>query len=229
MSWRDELTRSDKLRLTKLRHSLLAWYEAEGRALPWRSPHTSVFERICVEVLLQRTRAETVAAIYADFFERFPSWKSLARSGIAELEEAFKPIGLWRRRARSMKSLSEYAAARAGCFPDDPAELAKVPGVGQYVANAILLFQHDQPRPLVDVNMARVIERFVRPRVLADIRYDPWLQAASHWLVKDRPIETNWATLDFAAKVCTARTPRCHCCPVSARCGWLRRRALLQP
>ena len=229
MSWRDELTRSDKLRLTKLRHSLLAWYEAEARALPWRSAGTSVFERICVEVLLQRTRAETVAAIYAEFFARFPSWKSLAGSSIAELEEAFKPIGLWRRRARSMKSLAEYAAARAGCFPDDPAELAKVPGVGQYVSNAILLFQHDQPRPLVDVNMARVIERFVRPRVLADIRYDPWLQAASRWLVKDRPIETNWATLDFAAKVCTARKPRCHCCPVSSRCDWLRRRALLQP
>ena len=130
MSWRDELTRSDKIRLTKLRHSLLAWYEAEARALPWRSPGTSVFERICVEVLLQRTRAETVAAIYAEFFAHFPSWKSLAGSSIAELEEAFKPIGLWRRRARSMKSLAEYAAVRAGCFPDDPAELAKVPGGG---------------------------------------------------------------------------------------------------
>lgn len=88
----------------------------------------------------------------------------MAESSIAELEEAFKPIGLWRRRAISMKSLAEYAAARAGSFPDDPAELAKVPGVSQYVSNAILLFQHDQPRPLVDVNMARVIERFVRPR-----------------------------------------------------------------
>ncbi|WP_170369230.1 hypothetical protein [Ruegeria arenilitoris] len=229
MSSRDELTRSNKLRLTKLRNHLLAWYEAEGRTLPWRSPATSTFERICVEVLLQRTRAETVAAIYAVFFARFPSWSSLADAGIPELEEAFKPIGLWRRRAKSMKSLAEYAAARAGCFPDDPAELAKVPGVGQYVANAILLFQHGQPRPLVDVNMARVIERFVRPRVLADIRHDPWLQAAAHWLVRERPIKTNWATLDFAAKVCTARTPRCHCCPVSSRCDWLRRRALLQP
>lgn len=225
MSSRDELTRSDKLRLTRLRRSLLAWYKAEGRTLPWRLPETSVFERICVEVLLQRTRAETVAAIYPEFFARFPSWESLAGSSIAELEEAFKPIGLWRRRARSMKSLAEYAAARAGCFPDDPAELAKVPGVGQYVANAILLFQHAQPRPLVDVNMARVIERYLRPRLLADIRDDPWLQAASHWLVKDRPIETNWATLDFAAKVCAARAPSCHCCPISGRCDWPYRRA----
>ena len=154
ISSRDELTRSDKLRLTRLRRSLLAWYETESRALPWRSPETSVFERICVEVLLQRTRAETVAAIYPEFFARFPSWESLAGSNIAELEEAFKPIGLWRRRARSMKSLAEYAAARARRFPDDPSELAKVLGVGQYVANAILLFHdpeaylHLEPCPL---------------------------------------------------------------------------------
>jgi A/G-specific adenine glycosylase len=88
--------------------------------------------------------------------------------------------------------------------------------------NAILLFQHGARTPLVDVNMARVLERFVRPRVLADIRYDPWLQAACHWLVIERPVETNWATLDFAARVCLARRPVCHTCPTLPRCTAVR-------
>ena len=44
------------------------------------------------------------------------------------------------------------------------------------VANAILLVCHEQPEPLLDSNMARVIERVFGPRKLADIRYDPYLQ-----------------------------------------------------
>ena len=139
---------------------------------------------------------------------------------IDELEHHLKPIGLWHIRARSIKGLAEYAAARGGVFPSTEDELARVPGVGQYVGNAILLFQHGQPRPLLDVNMARLIERFIRPRRLADIRFDPWLQAASHWLVQgDQPELVNWATLDFASTTCVSRKPRCDLCSLAERCN----------
>lgn len=215
----DPLTRGDKLRITRLRRELLDWYARHGRALPWRSECASTYEKICVEVLLQRTRAETVARVYPAFFGRFESWAAIAAAGVEELEEHFRPIGLWQRRARSIKGLAEYAAARDGDFPADPRELAAVPGVGHYVANAILLFQHGQARPLLDVNMARVIERFVRPRRLADIRHDPWLQAAAHWLVRgDDPVLVNWATLDLASALCLPGTPRCGSCQLETRC-----------
>lgn len=215
----DLLTRGDKLRITRLRRDLLDWYGRYGRALPWRSERASTYEKICVEVLLQRTRAETVARVYPAFFGRFDGWAAIAAAGVEELEEHFRPIGLWQRRARAIKGLAEYAAARDGDFPAEPSELAAVPGVGQYIANAILLFQHGQPRPLLDVNMARVIERYVRPRRLADIRHDPWLQAAAHWLVRsDDPVLVNWATLDLGRALCLPGTPRCGSCELEARC-----------
>lgn len=215
----DPLSRGDKLRLTGLRRVLLDWYAENGRELPWRAETATTFERICVEVLLQRTRAETVAQFYPAFFTRFRSWADLAATPVEELEESFKPIGLWQRRARSMKALAGYAAARDGQFPSTVEGLAEVPAVGQYVANAIMLFQHGQHRPLLDVNMARLVERYVRPRRLADIRHDPWLQDAARWLVRgEHPVETNWATLDFASAVCTARKPLCGACPLSRRC-----------
>lgn len=215
----DPLSRSNKLRLTRLRSTLLGWYAENGRDLPWRKASATTFERICVEVLLQRTRAETVARIYPAFFARFRSWTDLAEASVEELEENFRPIGLWQRRARSMKALAGYAAARDGCFPDSPEGLAEVPAVGQYVANAILMFQHGQRRPLLDVNMARLIERYVRPRRLVDIRHDPWLQEAASWLVRDeQPTVVNWATLDFAGGVCRAQNPLCGACPLSGSC-----------
>lgn len=219
MSLPDALTRGEKQKITRLRGHLLDWYAHNGRALPWRRPETSTFEKICVEVLLQRTRAESVARVYDAFFSRFKDWPDIAEASIEELEHQFKPIGLWQRRARSVKGLACYAAERDGVFPDDPAAFSDVPGAGQYVANAILLFQHGQHRPLLDVNMARVLERFLRPRRLVDIRYDPWLQAAAHWLVRgDHPERVNWAVLDLASAVCLPRSPRCAACQLDRWC-----------
>ena len=214
------LSRGEKSRLTRLRPRLLQWYSREGRSFPWRAEDASIYERICVEILLQRTRAETVAKIYRSFFRTFPSWHALATASTEELEDLLRPIGLWRRRAVSIKSIAIYADDHNGIFPSDRAQLSRVPAVGQYVSNAIELFQHGKARPLVDVNMARMIERYLRPRRLADIRYDPWLQAAAQWLVEcDDPVRVNWAALDFAAKICKSRKPDCDACEWRERCN----------
>ena len=141
---------------------------------------------------------------------------------VEELEQFLKPLGLWKRRAASLHALASYAAEHDGMFPNRYENLLDVPAVGQYVAHAILMFQHGKRFPLIDVNMARVVERFVRPRRLADIRYDPWLQQACKWLVRrGEPKLVNWSVLDHAALTCRARNPDCQSCPVSSRCAFL--------
>lgn len=217
----DPLLPREKRKLTGLARDLLAWAEANGRKLPWRSATASTYEKIAVEVLLQRTTAAAVAKFYDRFFSRFGSWEMLARSTPEDLEEFLKPLGLWRRRANSLLGLARHAASVGGLFPADPASHAEIPAVGQYVSNAIMVFQHGRPSPLLDVNMARVIERFVRPRRLADIRYDPWLQEAARWYARGTNcVAANWAILDFAALVCKARRPLCEICPVNRRCSY---------
>lgn len=225
MSSADPLTRGEKRKLTRLRSDLLKWAGENGRDFPWRSAGASTYERIVVEVLLQRTTASAVANFYPAFVGRFPGWETLAAASPGDLELFLKPLGLWRRRAASLLGLARYAVSVSGEFPRGAASHAQIPAVGQYVSNAISMFQHGAQSPLLDVNMARVIERFVRPRRLADIRYDPWLQAAAHWLVRgEHPARINWAVLDFAAIVCKARTPLCPSCPVNSRCRYFRTR-----
>jgi A/G-specific adenine glycosylase len=217
----DKLASGEKRKIARLRGDLLRWFSTNGRELPWRHEDASIFQKIVVEVLLQRTTASAVARFYHQFFARFPDWLALAEADSAELELLLKPLGLWRRRADSLAGIAEYAAANNGRFPTDPAQHSKIPAVGQYVSNAIMMFQHGKARPLLDVNMARVIERFVRPRRLADIRYDPWLQEAARWYARGPdPERANWAILDFAAAICKARKPLCPCCPVRARCAY---------
>lgn len=220
MPSRDELTTGQKRKLTRLRRDLVGWASENGRDLPWRNARADTYEKIVVEVLLQRTTASAVARSYRGFFEKFPDWDALANANLSELEEFLRPLGLWRRRAAALTGLARFVSKTGGEFPSDPKDHEKIPAVGQYVSNAILLFQHGRAAPLLDVNMARVIERFIRPRRLADIRHDPWLQAAARWYARgDEVVDANWAMLDFAALVCRARKPTCGSCPVRARCN----------
>lgn len=135
--------------------------------------------RIVSEVLLQRTKAETVSRYLPAFVARFPSWARLAAASESELEPLLKPLGLWRRRAVSLAGLARYAASVRGRFPSKRDDLEAVPAVGQYVANAILLFRHGLPAPLLDSGMARVLARAFRPATKADLRYDPVIQEAA--------------------------------------------------
>lgn len=205
--------------LRDFRRSLLRWYVANGRDFPWRRKCVSVYRLIVTEALLQRTRAETVAAFYHEFFKRFPSWMKLAGVSVAELGRHIKPIGLWRRRAASLSRLASVMVSLRGRFPRIRSSVEELPGVGQYVANAISIFAHATPAPLLDGGMARVLERHFGPRRLADIRYDPYLQRLASVVTSTRRCkEINWAILDLAAVVCRQSAPSCSACPLWMSC-----------
>lgn len=172
-----------------------------------------------VELLLQRTRAETVEAVYPFFFRRFPHWRSLASASPTELKPFLKPLGLWRRRILSVKALGASMVLRHGRYPKHQMEILSLPGVGQYIGNAIMLFAWNRSVPLLDVNMARVLERVFGSRKLADIRYDPFLQGlAASVLRASKPMNLNWAVLDLGALICRPAKPLCNKCPVSGMC-----------
>lgn len=213
-----KLAREDR-RIRAFRRLLLDWFRREGRSFPWRNPSASRYAQIVSEILLQRTRAETVAKFSPGFIERFPGWNQLALATEEQLRAFLEPIGLWRRRAASLRALAKEMQSREGRFPATREEIESLPGVGQYVASAAMVFCHGAREPLLDVNMARVLERCFTPRKLVDIRYDPWLQALARAVINDRNArEINWAVLDLAATVCTIRNPRCPACPLQGCC-----------
>ena len=206
-------------RIVSLSRQLELWFSKEGRSFPWRNRSATNYKKIVSEVLLQRTPAERVSSIYHQFFGTFPSWKSIAIAPRNKIEKILKPLGLWKIRASSLKNLATVMVERNGRFPKTREEIERLPGVGQYIANAILMFCHGEAQPLLDTNMARVLERYFGPRKLADIRHDPYLQDLSRKVVKGKsPHITNWAILDFAALVCKIRLPLCASCPLANKC-----------
>ncbi|MFC0774274.1 hypothetical protein [Terrimonas alba] len=198
---------------------ILTWYALNGRKFPWRRKGLTHYQYVIAETLLQRTKAETIANFYVSFLKDFPNWKSLADANIQKLEEYLKPVGLYRQRSKRLMGLALEMVKRNNKLPEQREELETIPFMGQYIANAVELMIFNQPSPLVDVNMARVLERFFGPRKLSDIRHDPYLQSLSRKIVNHVDTKKmNWAILDFAALICKARKPQCIVCPLSKHC-----------
>lgn len=206
-------------RVRRFQKRLLVWYQSNGRQFPWRKGPLTTYRIVVLEILLQRTRAETVAAHWNFFFEKFPNWKSIASARITTIENFLRPLGIWRRRAASLHLLAKQVCRLGGRIPSGREKLEALPGIGQYVASAVLLLRNGQPEPLLDTNMSRVLERYFGPRDMADIRYDPYLQALSRRVVNCKnPKHMNWAILDLAALVCKPHKPMCDDCPLSTEC-----------
>ncbi len=225
----DSITARDKKTCKKAALLLLQWYKQKGRRFPWRAQRCSTYRRIASEVLLQRTTASAVARMYGSFFDRFGTWSELSKANRRTLRANLKPIGLWRRRAESLSALATAAVALREKWPRDREVLEEIPAVGQYVASSILLFYHGQSEPLLDTNMARVLERVFRPRRKVDIRHDKWLWLIACELLKNGPaIELNWAILDVGALYCRPKKPLCPDCPVVRVCNFAKGRVELK-
>lgn len=211
----------DQTELEEFRSKLLHWYRSNGRKFPWRNRTSSIYQKVIAEVLLQRTRAETVSAFFPAFVTRFPSWASLASTTEAEIAAFLKPIGLWKRRASTIPRLATELRRRNGKFPREREEVEALPGVGQYVANAVMIFAHGDHLPLLDANMARVLERYFKPRILADIRYDPYLQQLAKQIIDCGDyVILNWAILDLASMICKTKTMEHEECCLRHRCRY---------
>lgn len=216
--------RISKEKIKFFQKKILNWYKYNGRTFAWRKKGLTHYQYIIAEVLLQRTKAETIAEFYPNFVKEFPNWKALAKAKAKKIERYLKPIGLYRQRSKRLMSLAKEMVKRNGRLPKDRHELESIPFMGQYIANAVELVIFNEPSPLIDVNMARVLERFFGPRKLADIRYDPYLQKLSYKIVEHESAkEMNWAILDFAALLCKAKKPLCKLCWLNASCSYLRK------
>ena len=199
--------------------SILLWFSENGRKFPWRNKSLNNYQIIMSEVLLQRTKAETVSKFYDPFISTYPNWKSLVTAEITDLITFLKPLGLSQQRSKRLKKLAVEMVRRNGRLPKLRTELDEIPFIGQYIGNAIELLIFDKPSVLMDVNMSRVLERNFGKRKKADIRYDHDLQSLAYQVANHpKSKQINWGILDFAALVCRSKNPLCIDCILNTHC-----------
>ncbi|NVM27787.1 MAG: hypothetical protein HWN65_03005 [Candidatus Helarchaeota archaeon] len=205
----------------KISEILIKWYKKNKRTFSWRTQELTPFQFLVAELMLQKTGANQVEKIFMNFINKFPTPETIVDAPQQVLEDEFQPLGLFRRRARDLKRLSESILEKNGVIPKTQKELTKLPGVGNYIANAVLCFAFNQNVPLVDANIARIIERVFTFQVKGAPTRDKNLWKKVEELVPSEHVkEFNFALLDLGALICTPKKPKCDACPLNDICDF---------
>jgi len=201
------------------RRRMLRWYDGTRRDLPWR--RTKDPYRIWVsEVMLQQTRVATVIPYYRRFLETFPDMRALARARMDAVLKCWEGLGYYAR-ARNLHKAAKLAVDRYnGQVPDTYAEFRALPGVGDYIAAAVMSQAFDEPYAVVDGNVKRVLARvFALDAPVNRPSSAGTFNAHARFLLESaRPGDFNQAVMELGALVCRPKEPDCPHCPVSSLC-----------
>jgi A/G-specific adenine glycosylase len=193
---------------------LVNWFNENQRPLPWRASYDPYHVWVS-EVMLQQTQVETALPYYERFVLEFPSVEDLARADEGRVLTLWAGLGYYRR-ARNLMAAARIVVERyGGKIPSDYDALLDLPGVGRYMAGAILSIAFNKPYPVVDGNVRRVLSRIHGWR---DENLRALWDAASRIAREAEPREVNQALMELGAKVCSFKSPRCLVCPVQAFC-----------
>ena len=202
---------------------LVKWYGKHARDLPWRTNPTP-YRVLVSEVMLQQTVVGTVLAYFERWLERFPNPEALAAAGERDVLTLWEGMGYYRRALRLREAAGLVMAEYGGRIPSDRAALRRLPGVGPYIAAAVLSFAFGQDVAAVDANAVRVFMRLTgmdgtgrEAAVKSAVR-----ECAEAGLPPGHSSAFNQGVMDFGSLICRPRRPRCDECFLRDRCAAFR-------
>ena len=101
-------------------HTLLAWYGANKRDLPWRNTSDPYLIWLS-EIILQQTRIQQGWAYWERFVEHFPTVHQLAEATEDEVLRLWQGLGYYSR-ARNLHTAAKQIVAM-GHFPNTMEEI----------------------------------------------------------------------------------------------------------
>jgi A/G-specific adenine glycosylase len=200
------------------RAAILAWYDAAGRRLAFRSTRDP-YAVLVSELMAQQTQAGRAAEAWTAWMTRFPTVRALARAPAADVLRAWAGLGYNRRAINLHRAATAIVLNHEGRVPDTVEALGSLAGVGPYTARAVAAIAFDRPVGAVDTNVRRVLGRIVAGGPGAFTRAG--MQALADASVPvDRPGDWTHALMDVGQGPCRPANPRCADCPAAAWCAY---------
>ncbi len=180
--------------------------------------------------MLQQTQVKTVIPYWERWLRELPDIAALADASEDRVLKLWEGLGYYSR-ARNLRLAARVVRERhGGRFPRELTALRELPGIGPYTAGAIASIAFNQPAPILDGNVIRILTRLGalrgNPREkrlnqrLWKIAEDVVAEAAR--IPGTRPgrncSDLNQALMELGATVCSPQTPACSVCSVADHC-----------
>jgi len=219
---------------------LLDWFAANARDLPWRRTRDPYAIWVS-EIMLQQTQVKTVIPYWNRWMRELPTIESAAKASPAKIHKLWEGLGYYTRVRNLQKAAQVIVERHGGKLPENFEQVLALPGIGRYTAGAICSIAFNQPTPILDGNVIRVLTRIfgiaVNPKA-KETNARLWKLAeelVSHAKTQRTPsLKTfaglaplreknlcsflNQSLMELGALICTPRSPRCGTCPVKKLC-----------
>ncbi|MDR2470319.1 MAG: A/G-specific adenine glycosylase [Tannerella sp.] len=195
------------------------WYEKKNRDLPWRKTKDPYLIWIS-EVILQQTRVVQGMEYYLKFVRRFPNVQSLAEAPQETVLKYWQGLGYYSRARNLHEAAKDIQSRFHGEFPRRYEDILSLKGVGEYTAAAIASFAWNQPYPVLDGNVFRVLGRLyaIRTPVDTGAGKKQYAELAHLLMNPEKAGLHNQAIMEFGALQCVPQHPNCGQCPFIDKC-----------
>lgn len=157
-----------------------------------------------------------VNIVTKDLFREFPTLDSFADADITALENAVKPCGFYRAKAKSIKEMCQRVRdVYGGKVPDNMDDLLTLSGIGRKTANLLLGDVYGQSSVVTDTHCIRISGRLGLTKRHAPEHVEEDLRKI---LPPDRSSRYCHQIVLFGRDTCTARNPKCADCPLKSFC-----------
>jgi A/G-specific adenine glycosylase len=138
--------------------ALLEWFAVNARDLPWRRTDDPYAIWVS-EIMLQQTQVKTVIPYWERWMRELPTIESLASASANKIHKLWEGLGYYTRVRNMQKAAQQIIAEHGGKFPKTFEAVLALPGIGRYTAGAICSIAFNQPTPILDGNVIRVLTR----------------------------------------------------------------------
>lgn len=109
--------------------------------------------------MLQQTQVKTVVPFWERWMAALPTVESLARAKPGKIHKLWEGLGYYTRVRNMQRAAQVILEKHGGQLPSVFEQVLDLPGIGPYTAGAICSIAFNQPRPVLDGNVIRVLTR----------------------------------------------------------------------
>ena len=178
--------------------------------------HQNPWQLLIATILSAQCTDDRVNIVTKDLFEKYTSIKDFAEASLSELENDIRSTGFYHNKAKNIilccqKLLTDFN----GEVPQDIDKLTSLAGVGRKTANVIRGNIYGIPSIVVDTHVKRIsnLIGFTKSQDPVKIEFELMeILPQDHW------ISYNTQVIAHGRKICIARRPQCHICPLCRLC-----------